>query len=995
MRTASPSVRLSAVPDEPGSGIEESTLLLPDRSSAVTAVDPDASAEFSDVEGERLFTQLRSRLFDRHEELTIGRYRVLRRLGIGAMGEVHLARDEELDRPIAIKFVHAHLAGPRFADALRQEARALARLAHANVVHVYEVGEFRSRVFLAMEYVEGESLREWIRSQAPSWEEVLAAYLAAARGLAAAHGAGVVHRDFKPDNILRGVDGRVAVADFGLAALERQSETLDDHLGETLPGEPAGYSHTGEIKGTPAYMPPEQFLGESDARSDQFALCVALYEGLWARRPFPRRSLDELLESEADWTPLPPPKRNPAPSWLWPILRRGLAPEPEDRWASVDELIAAIETELRGRRRRARLLGSGLVALAVGLLSGAAVAWWGEPEPVEDCAAVELELAETWDASRREQLAEVFASAAARPGSAWLAESGALVARDLDRWRERWLESRAELCHARAGGDPVVLDRHGACLERHRHETEAIVDLLLAGGPETLSEAGEAVHGLPDPLGCKRDARQGGPPEPPAAVAERVADLRDELPLAEAELATARYEAALTRVEALEARARPLDYAPLAAEIANLHGRVLLASQRRGPGYEHLEQAADLAEGARHDRVVADSWLAMATAAAVHDPELERARRWLRRAKAAASRVGADPLTSAGLAAVRGNLSLRAEELDAAVAELERARALFEEQGDLLHASYATSNLGKALLERGDEQRAVAEFERALEQREQVYGPRHPELAWAAYNLGQVLVEAQPELARSLLERAVEIWSQAESQRPADLGRAQFVLAQFELDAGEFERALDHARAAALRFELSLPAGDVAHAEAATLIGTASYFLGRAEDAVVAHRQAVAGYAETYGADDVYTAFFRVALGWSLLAAGETDEARETFEAGREVIEAKIGAGTEDSADVRLGLVAVELAAGEPRRAQARLAQFGRAPSDEMNRLCFELLRGLAGLRLDPRDEESRAALRRAGELGRGMAGGEATLAVLLASVGAGERERRLVDERG
>src|SRR5690606_12560399 len=231
------------------------------------------------------------------------------------------------DRPIAIKLVHAHLADPSSTARLRVEARALARLAHPNVVHVYEVGEHDGRTYLAMEGIEGGSWRDWLATQpGPRWEQVLAAYLDAGRGLAAAHRAGVIHRDFKPDNVLRGSDGRVAVVDFGLAALEHgdpaPSAPMPGEEGEAWRSGAPTHDRTGEIAGTPAYMPPEQFRGRADARADQFALCVSLYEGLWGRRPFSRRTLEDVLHGRADWAPAEPPPRAVA-GWLWPILRRG------------------------------------------------------------------------------------------------------------------------------------------------------------------------------------------------------------------------------------------------------------------------------------------------------------------------------------------------------------------------------------------------------------------------------------------------------------------------------------------------------------------------------------------------------------------------------------------------------------------------------------------------------------------------------------------------
>ncbi|WAS89740.1 serine/threonine-protein kinase [Nannocystis punicea] len=964
---------------------------------------PTEQLAFSGVDDERLFSELRSRLFARGPAPRIGRYRLVHRLGAGAMGEVHLAFDDELERPIAIKLVHAHLADPRSTARLRVEARALARLAHPNVVHVYEVGEHDGRTYLAMERIEGGSLREWLGAQPrPGQDQVLAAYLAAGRGLAAAHRAGVVHRDFKPDNILRGIDGRVAVVDFGLAALEAgeaarsepRSEEVDEESRARLPT----LDRSSEVAGTPAYMPAEQFRGHADARSDQFALCVSIYEGLWGRRPFPRRTLEDVAKGRAEWVPAEPP-RDELAGWLWPILRRGLQAEPERRWDEVDALLAAIEAGLAGRRRRRRVMLSGAAALAVGLLSGGSVAWWSAAAAVDDCAAVARELDGTWGADERAQLEQRFAAASAAEGMAWLADSGTSVAASLDRWSARWSAARGALCRARTGGDPVVLDRLGACLERHRGAAQALVGALLAGESPVLRAAPEAVLHLEDPQACAREARQGGPPEPPAALAGEVQQVREQLARAETELLTGRVEAAWAEAEPLAARAQALGHAPLTAEVAAVLGRVALARGRSEEGLERLEQAADAAEAAHHDRVVAGSWRHMAMIAATEAPDLAAGRQWLRRADAAAARVGLDAGTAARLDAIRGNLSLLAREFDAAVAQLRAAEAALVEQDDLLYASHAASNLGTALLERGEAGAAREAFARALAQRERVFGPRHPEVARAAYNLAQALrgtaragAEDHEALAGELMRRAVEIWEGTDEARTLDAGRAAFVLAQLELDAGRFERAVALAGRAEAVFAEALEPARIEHAEVAALLGTGHYFLGRAEPAIASLRRAVAGYAAAHGADDDHTASFRVALGWALLAGGEVAEARAELEAGRVAIEAEAGAGSEASADARLGLAAAALVSGELERAAALLAEFAEAPAGELDRVTFALVSGLLAVRRAPADPRGAASLSRARADARVVAGGEAMLAVLLDSLAASPAERRLAE---
>jgi predicted Ser/Thr protein kinase len=252
---------------------------------------------------------------------TVDRYEVVRAIGAGGMGIVYLAEDTQLHRKVALKVPRAH-AGDEQARTLA-EARAMARLAHPNVVAVYEAGRFDDQVFVAMEFVDGITLSEWLRASERSWREVLDVLRDAGKGLAAAHAAGIVHRDFKPDNVLIDHDGRVRVTDFGLAhALES--------AGEPCPG------------GTPSYMAPEQLAGATgDARSDQFSFCVTLYEALYAQRIL--SSTATTLATPHRFASLPePPRGSGVPAWLRRVLERGLAHEPGDRFASMAELLRAL-----------------------------------------------------------------------------------------------------------------------------------------------------------------------------------------------------------------------------------------------------------------------------------------------------------------------------------------------------------------------------------------------------------------------------------------------------------------------------------------------------------------------------------------------------------------------------------------------------------------------------------------------------------------------------
>ncbi|MEZ4383165.1 MAG: protein kinase [Nannocystaceae bacterium] len=263
----------------------------------------------------------------------IGRFAVLRRLGAGGMGTVYAAFDEELARRVAIKLLHTSgefsLASR---DLLRSEAQAMAQLSHPNVVQVYDVGEYEGQIFLVMEYVEGRTLGDWLEETPRLWDEVLRLFIAAGEGLEAAHRAGIVHRDFKPDNVLVSDDGIPKVADFGLA--RRMAEAI------------------GQIAGTPAYMSPEQHLGRpADARSDIFSFCVALHRCLYGAPPFAGRTFEELRDSVTRGALTEAPSVGSVPARLRAAVRRGMAKTPEERFATtaalLEELRACLPTDRR------------------------------------------------------------------------------------------------------------------------------------------------------------------------------------------------------------------------------------------------------------------------------------------------------------------------------------------------------------------------------------------------------------------------------------------------------------------------------------------------------------------------------------------------------------------------------------------------------------------------------------------------------------------------
>ncbi len=302
----------------------------------------------------------------------VGRYEVIEWIGAGAMGTVYAAHDPALDRKVALKLIRAEIAGPDLETRLLREAKAMARLSRAEVVAVYDAGRHGDRLFIAMEFVEGGTLRQWLEAAPRTWREILSIYLRAARGLAQAHAAGIVHRDFKPDNVMVGDDGAVRVTDFGLARATREVSAESD--GGPVDFEAmtvdASLTRSGAIVGTPVYMAPEQLAGRvADARSDVYGFCVSLYESLYAERPFAARTLKDLVAEKSSGELRPAPTGAMVPQRIRRVLGRGLRVRPEDRHPSMGALIFALERAAR-RSKIPYVVGAAiLAAAAIGALT--------------------------------------------------------------------------------------------------------------------------------------------------------------------------------------------------------------------------------------------------------------------------------------------------------------------------------------------------------------------------------------------------------------------------------------------------------------------------------------------------------------------------------------------------------------------------------------------------------------------------------------------------
>ncbi|MCB9749134.1 MAG: serine/threonine protein kinase [Myxococcales bacterium] len=395
----------------------------------------------------------------------IGRFLVLRPLGRGGVGEVFLARDSTLTRHVAVKLLRPSVQSADQRERLIREAQAMALIAHPNVASVYEIGVTRDRVFVAMEYIPGWTLRAWQAARAPSWRQVLDVYIQAARGLAAAHRLGLVHRDVKPSNIVLGFDGRARVLDFGLVALadetRRELAATASRAETDEASSRTALTREGSIMGTPDYMAPEQFAGRAPRpATDQFGFCVALYEALYGERPFTDESYEALAEAVSRGRVLPRPAGSRVPRWLHAVVVRGLSVEPGDRHASMDALITALE---RGSRRVTRrgLVGAALLgaAVCVGLLVA------HEPSSAAaHCQASPRTIDEVWSVDRRERVERALS----RSRGAGVSVEAERALDRLDAYRADWSAAYLEACTEHARGE-LADERFAlriACLDR-------------------------------------------------------------------------------------------------------------------------------------------------------------------------------------------------------------------------------------------------------------------------------------------------------------------------------------------------------------------------------------------------------------------------------------------------------------------------------------------------------------------------------------------------
>ncbi|HEY0252922.1 MAG TPA: serine/threonine-protein kinase, partial [Kofleriaceae bacterium] len=834
----------------------------------------------------------------------VGRYVVSSLLGVGGLGRVYAAYDPSLDRRIAVKLVRdPALATEASLARLAREAQLTAKLSHPNVVTVYDVGIHAGQVFIAMELAV-DTISGWLERAPKPWREVLRLFRDAGQGLVAAHAAGLVHRDIKPDNLLVGDDGRVRVSDFGLARLEADA-------------------HEGAVIGTPAYMAPEQAAGEpSDARADQYSLAISLREAL-----------------------VDPPR------WVRDALRRALAERPDDRYPSVAELLSALDPAPRTRRRW-------IAAGAIGALAiGGGFAWTATRAPVAPPCEGSVAIDGVWTSDARERLTATFLAS----GKPYASATSALVARMFDDYVASWRTVQHASCTAtyvQHGQSDELFDRKAACLEVARSALAEQLH-LFATDRSLVDRAVGLAGALPPPSECDKPQALAWPRDPVRRA--QIEPLHGRIAEAEVLARNARFTEAAAAIAALRPVVANLAFPPLEAMLDEAAGQLAEMQFHGADAIAAYDRAALRAEAGGDDLAKARAWIGGARSRAMQAKDPALATRLFDQARATIARLGGSPELELRLELAQGAVLLIQGDFTAALAHQRAAVVLAEHVygKDTSQTASARTDLAQSL----ERTAAYAEGERvasaSLAALEAELGPYHPSTIRARAILGQVLFDqAKYDAAFAEQQKVLEatrtvygadaepVWSIL-----SDLARTHEAKQEYAQALDLFQRAqvivdhtngVGHPNAALIRINVATAQLELQHwdlavasfrdaiAMAKTAVGADNIFEANAEsgiavawrashpaEALVAAREAVRLFEKLEGPAHPDTGRGYHDLGRVQDALGQTREARASLEHALAIRVAALGKDHPDAADTQFALA--ELLAREGERDRARL----------------------------------------------------------------------------
>lgn len=671
---------------------------------------------------------------------SIGRYLLISELGAGGMGVVYEGFDPDLDRRVAVKLLHL---GPGEAATraardteldqaqLMLEAQSLAKLAHPNIVAIYDVGHAHEQIYMAMELVDGVSLSDWLKRSVRPWRSIVELFVQVADGLAAAHAAKIVHRDMKPDNVIVGHDGRVRILDFGLAHEGHGSQLWDpDRTGRSLNSAPSATQvdqQRHRVAGTPSYMAPEQHAGsDTDGRSDQYALCVSLYQALYGNRPFRGHSLGELARAKLSLKLSPAKYRRRVPRWLHELVLRGLAVDPDKRHPSMAALADQLRDRLSPRRRR---------SFAVAMVATACVASFSlqvvaGARQREQCSGHNARAATIWNDDADQRLGAAFQST----GVQYADQTHRAVAARLDEYMHSWTEQWRGACKAtylEGTQTPAELRLRNECLEAKLRQVQVVVQRWTQNPDRrTIDDA----HAALDRMAPLEDCDDGQSwlnsaalPSDPEARA-RALDIESDMLEAELAFRVGHYGRATELAQASLEVAEAIDFDKGQTQGHMMLSRLAADTMRADLARRHVARAVDLAEQSGDDRMAARATTEALWIRGYQLAEAARTDELVAHARAHVQRVAHDVDLHAGF--------LRAHAVVLATQhQLPQSVPIFRELIEVLESEYGVghprilshyANLGLTLMRVGQFAEAETLLARTSNGEAQLYGADHP-----------------------------------------------------------------------------------------------------------------------------------------------------------------------------------------------------------------------------------------------------------------------------
>ena len=705
---------------------------------------------------------------------TLSRYRLEAPIASGGMGVVYRAWDPKLERHVALKVLQPKRVVAEVINRLLEEARALARLTHPNVLPVYDAGVERAYIWIALELVEGETLNERCK-QIPDWRDRLPLFLAAGRGLAASHAAGIVHGDVKPHNILVGNDGRVRVIDFGLARIEAIADGTEDLTSAPSPMVSRGSAPIG----TPAYMAPEQHeLELPTASSDIYSFCVSLWEGLYGNRPFVADTVWKLAGAKYDLDAVVTPESD-VPARIERALRIGLAPESDHRWRSMNELLEHLGTP----RRRWGWAVLGLGVIGLGLLPALA-------KPPADGVECGEDLGDVWNAVRAEALDRKVTV----DGKEFASDTSARLTARLDELSRSWSDTYARTC-SQDEQLPVSTEEIHECLDVARAEIEAFVGGVLGTenlDPTVMLTLVDAVGRIRDPASCTAPSPRPAPSTKPVDADAARALHREIASLCISTRIGDDPESLIEAWNTVNAEADALGDQSRIAEARFELGMAFLVAGDPNAAVEPLQAAYYTAHAAGYDAMAAHAAVRLAGLYADELADANHADAWLELSNVSLQRHGASPIQSARTGAFRCQvlevLGRYEEALDACRHAIEQVE-LADAAGSIVRFE-ALQSMAMIQVAVGDFATAEQTVEVALEEGEHVLGVNHPSRGRALTTLG--LIERNRgdlDSAYTHLAMVVDMNRGAFGERHAETARAQGNLASAAHVRGNLDEA--------------------------------------------------------------------------------------------------------------------------------------------------------------------------------------------------------------